>query len=223
MGRFFPSHSGHSGRWEPLVQVHAVIHDRQTRASHRSVPLTANHGAHIPASYEDLLQCVITMHKYLDLLQNLKGLFRHSTSSVCCKSFAFSLTAVKIIWKSTTDTGYMVYIAVMLLCVRACAFVCERASLCVCIFARMCLCSDCKPGSVPPAGLGAVVECRSFKQPTFYLCLTCTMKINKNCICNHIISGDHQHCYIVSLARQSFGHSASVVGGYYRIWMCIEK
>ncbi|KAJ8386269.1 hypothetical protein AAFF_G00174650 [Aldrovandia affinis] len=51
----------------------------------------------------------------------------------------------------------------------------------------------------PLIGRGAVVECRSFKQPTFYLCLTCTKKINKNCICNHIISGDHQYCYIESL------------------------
>ncbi|KAG9355546.1 hypothetical protein JZ751_000384 [Albula glossodonta] len=47
-------------------------------------------------------------------------------------------------------------------------------------------------------GLQAVVECRSLKQPTFYLCLTCAKKINKNCICNHIISDQHQYYYIDS-------------------------
>ncbi|XP_036372052.1 uncharacterized protein LOC118769142 [Megalops cyprinoides] len=50
----------------------------------------------------------------------------------------------------------------------------------------------------PLVGLRAVVECRSFKQPTFYLCLTCAEKINKNQMCNHIISGRHQHRYIES-------------------------
>ncbi|KAG7457826.1 hypothetical protein MATL_G00231350 [Megalops atlanticus] len=50
----------------------------------------------------------------------------------------------------------------------------------------------------PLVGLRAVVECRSFKQPTFYLCLTCAEKINKNHMCNHIISARHQHRYIES-------------------------
>ncbi|KAI1901721.1 hypothetical protein AGOR_G00037310 [Albula goreensis] len=50
----------------------------------------------------------------------------------------------------------------------------------------------------PLVGLQAVVECRSLKQPTFYFCLTCAKKINKSCICNHIISDQHQYCYIDS-------------------------
>ncbi|XP_035287318.1 uncharacterized protein LOC118234697 isoform X1 [Anguilla anguilla] len=50
----------------------------------------------------------------------------------------------------------------------------------------------------PLVGLGAVVECRSFMQATFYLCLTCAEKVSKNHICNHIISNCHQYRYICS-------------------------
>ncbi|KAJ8273013.1 hypothetical protein GJAV_G00096360 [Gymnothorax javanicus] len=50
---------------------------------------------------------------------------------------------------------------------------------------------------VPLVGLGAVVECRSFKQPTFYLCLTCAEKVSKNQICNHIMSDCHQYNYLL--------------------------
>ncbi|XP_061111937.1 uncharacterized protein LOC133137610 [Conger conger] len=50
----------------------------------------------------------------------------------------------------------------------------------------------------PLLGLRVVVECRSFKQPTFYLCLTCAEKVSMKHICNHIISDRHRYHYICS-------------------------
>ncbi|XP_048880424.1 uncharacterized protein LOC125748415 isoform X6 [Brienomyrus brachyistius] len=48
----------------------------------------------------------------------------------------------------------------------------------------------------PVVGLGKIVECRSFKEPTFYLCLSCSLKLEKANICGHIVHWHHQYCYM---------------------------
>ncbi|XP_072573093.1 uncharacterized protein [Paramormyrops kingsleyae] len=50
--------------------------------------------------------------------------------------------------------------------------------------------------ALPVVGLGKIVECRSFKEPTFYLCLSCSLKLEKANICGHIVHWHHQYCYM---------------------------
>lgn len=47
-------------------------------------------------------------------------------------------------------------------------------------------------------GLSNILECRRISQPTFFLCLNCAEKVNRENFCDHMTSERHQHLSIVS-------------------------
>nr|XP_046181676.1 uncharacterized protein LOC124012246 [Oncorhynchus gorbuscha] len=50
----------------------------------------------------------------------------------------------------------------------------------------------------PIIGLGSVVECRGISQATFFMCVSCAETLSSTHICEHIISAQHQQCYMFS-------------------------
>nr|XP_023831520.1 uncharacterized protein LOC111955542 [Salvelinus alpinus] len=50
----------------------------------------------------------------------------------------------------------------------------------------------------PIIGLGSVVECRGISQATFFICVSCAETLSSTHICEHIISAQHQQCYMFS-------------------------
>ncbi|KPP56992.1 hypothetical protein Z043_125336, partial [Scleropages formosus] len=67
----------------------------------------------------------------------------------------------------------------------------------------------------PVIGLSKVLECRSFKQPTLYLCLCCEEKVDHVNICRHVTGRRHRYCCIKSEhphLLQSLGNSPDADG-----------
>ncbi|XP_029587008.1 uncharacterized protein LOC115173231 [Salmo trutta] len=50
----------------------------------------------------------------------------------------------------------------------------------------------------PIIGLSSVVECRGISQATFFICVSCAETLSSTHICEHIISTQHQQCYMFS-------------------------
>ncbi|XP_064874211.1 uncharacterized protein LOC135571535 [Oncorhynchus nerka] len=51
---------------------------------------------------------------------------------------------------------------------------------------------------VGASSLGSVVECRGISQATFFMCVSCAETLSSTHICEHIISAQHQQCYMFS-------------------------